>query len=134
MHSTTSKPLSFRVALAVVGLIVLSSILYVENHDAVKTWLGKNVIQTPLVDPNHQPLPNIRRRNLLSERPDTEEEDKLEVTDLILQAQERKKEENVAEISKLRREAMEYESEISRLEMELEEMEKASAKSIEAYA
>ena len=133
MHSTTSKPLSFRVALAVVGLIVLSSILYVENHDAVKTWLGKNVIQTPLVDPNHQPLPNIRRRNLLSERPD-DEEDKLEATDLILQAQERKKEENVAEISKLRREAMEYESEISRLEMELEEMEKASAKSIEAYA
>ena len=46
---------------------------------------------------------------------------------LILRAQERKKEENVAEITKLRREAMEYEEEISRLEMELEEMEKASS-------
>ena len=117
MHSTT-RPLSFRVALAILSLD------RVENRALVRAWLGANVIQTP----NHKPQRQlfIRRRSLLSQKPDNEE-DKREVADLILRAQERKKEENVAEITKLRREAMEYEEEISRLEMELEEMEKASS-------
>ena len=54
-------------------------------------------------------------------------EDDPQVEIAVLREQERKKEENIATISKLRKEAMEYESEIARLEMELEDVEVASA-------
>ena len=54
-------------------------------------------------------------------------EEELKVESTVLQEQERQKEENADAISKLRIEEMQYQSEILRLQMQLEEMEMASA-------